>query len=98
AACAGQDAAADLRIVVDAVPGLDHDREHLGGKRGARLGAVKGQDKSVSALVNDGLGAFLRVAHGCPPSSVDATDLNENVTRSSLGFVPLNIADLADHA
>src|SRR6185437_1702851 len=26
------------------------------------------------------------------------TDLNENVTRSSLGFVALNIADLAEHA
>src|ERR1700754_2723413 len=32
------------------------------------------------------------------PSSVDATDLNENVTRSSLGSVALNIADLAEHA
>src|SRR5689334_6379127 len=31
-------------------------------------------------------------------SSVDATDLNENVTRSSLGLVALNIADLAEHA
>ena len=35
---------------------------------------------------------------GSPPSSVDATDLNENVTRSSLGLVALNIADLAEHA
>src|SRR6201988_1224744 len=33
-----------------------------------------------------------------PTSSVDATDLNENVTRSSLGTVALNIADLAEHA
>ncbi|MCV6980366.1 acyl-CoA synthetase [Mycolicibacterium pulveris] len=31
-------------------------------------------------------------------SSVDGTDLNENVTRSSLGSVALNIADLAEHA
>src|SRR6476620_4650732 len=31
-------------------------------------------------------------------SSVYATDLNENVTRSSLGLVALNIADLAEHA
>src|ERR1700761_9387385 len=33
-----------------------------------------------------------------PPPSVDTTDLNENVTRSSLGAVALNIADLAEHA
>src|SRR6476620_735408 len=32
------------------------------------------------------------------PSSVDATDLNENVTRSSLGLVAPNIDDLAEHA
>src|SRR5882757_5695246 len=32
------------------------------------------------------------------PSCVDATDLSENVTRSSLGSVALNIADLAEHA
>ena len=28
----------------------------------------------------------------------EPTDLNENVTRSSLGSVALNIADLAEHA
>src|SRR5882757_8577472 len=32
------------------------------------------------------------------PSCIKATDLNENVTRSSLGSVALNIADLAEHA
>src|SRR5258707_14386682 len=32
------------------------------------------------------------------PSCIRPTDLNENVTRSSLGSVALNIADLAEHA
>src|SRR4029077_17643132 len=32
------------------------------------------------------------------PSCIKSTDLNENVTRSSLGSVALNIADLAEHA
>src|SRR3977135_3365913 len=32
------------------------------------------------------------------PSCLKPTDLNENVTRSSLGSVALNIADLAEHA
>ncbi len=66
AARPGQDAAADLRIVVDAVPRLDHDREHLGGKRVARLRPVERQDQGVSALLNEGIGAFFRdfcVAH-----------------------------------
>src|SRR5262249_42407320 len=94
----GQDAGADLRIVVDAVPGRDHGREHLGGQRVARLRPVQRQDQGVSALLNDGVGAFFGVATEAPPSRVDATDLNENVTRSSLGLVALNIADLAEHA
>src|SRR6185312_16344209 len=102
AAGPGEDAAADLRIVVDAVPGLDHGREHLGGERVARLSTVRRQDQRVSALLNDGVGTSrdtsVRLAHGYPPSSVDAADLNENVTRSSLGSVALNIADLAEHA
>ena len=100
AARAGEDAGADLRIVVDAIPGLDHDREHLGGQRVARLWPVQRQDQGVSALLNEGVGALLRFASltDCSPSSVDATDLSGNVTRSSLGSVALNIADLAEHA
>ena len=99
AARPGQDAGPDLGIVVDAVPGLDHDREHLGGKRVARLRPVQRQDQGVSALLNEGVGALSRgLAHGCPPSCIDATDLSRNVTRSSLGPVALNIADLAEHA
>ena len=43
-------------------------------------------------------GPFSGVAHGYPPSCIDATDLSRNVTRSSLVFVALNIADLAEHA
>src|SRR6185503_19835067 len=74
----------------------------LGGERVAGLGPVQRQDQGVSALLNDGVGTSrgtsVRLAHGYPPSSVDATDLNENVTRSSLGSVALNIADLAEHA
>ena len=73
AAGAGQDAGADLGIVVDAVPGLDHDREHLGGKRVARLGPVQRQDQGVSALLNEGVGAlFWTSLTGGPPSCVDA--------------------------
>src|SRR4029079_5716896 len=98
AACAGEDDRPDLGIVVDAVPGLDHDREHLGGKRVARLGSVERQDQGVSALLNEGVGAFSGLAHSCLPSCIDATDLSRNVTRSSLVFVALNIADLAEHA
>ena len=67
AAGAGQDAGADLRIVVDAVPRLDHDREHLGGKRVARLRPVQRQDQGVSALLNEGVGTFFSafyVTHG----------------------------------
>ena len=54
----------------------------------------------MSALLNEGVGAFRLwcLAHGCPPSCIDATDLSRNVTRSSLGSVALNIADLAEHA
>ncbi len=52
----------------------------------------------MSALLNEGVGAFFGLAHGCLPSWVVATDLSENVTRSNLGFVALNIADLAEHA
>ena len=61
---AGQDAGPDVGIVVNPVPRLDHDREHLGGKRVASLRAVQRQDQSVSALLNEGVGAFLGLAHG----------------------------------
>ena len=61
-------------------------------------GRFKRQDQSVSALLNEGVGAFFGLAHGWSPSWIEATDLNENVTRSSLGSVALNIADLAEHA
>ena len=84
AAGSGEDAAADLRISVDAVPGVDHDREHLARKRVARLGPVHGDDQGVSALLNEAVGLLVGVAHRCPPSSVVATDLSRNVTRSSL--------------
>jgi acyl-CoA synthetase (AMP-forming)/AMP-acid ligase II len=52
----------------------------------------------VSALFNEGVGALFRLSHKVLPSSIVATDLSQNVTRSSLGPVALNIADLAEHA
>ena len=54
----GQDAATNVGIGVDAVPCLDHDREHLGGKCIAGLRAVQRQDQGVSALLNEGVGLF----------------------------------------
>jgi 3-oxocholest-4-en-26-oate---CoA ligase len=52
----------------------------------------------VSALFNEGVGTLFRLSHRYLPSSIVATDLSQNVTRSSLGPVALNIADLAEHA
>ena len=91
AAGARQDAGPDVGIAVHAVPRLDHYREHLGGQRVARLGPVQRQQQSVSALLNDGVGAVVGFTHRCIHLP---TDLNKNVTRSNLGSVALNIADL----
>ena len=52
----------------------------------------------MSALLNEGVGTLFRLSHRYLPSSIVATDLSQNVTRSSLGLVALNIADLAEHA
>jgi acyl-CoA synthetase (AMP-forming)/AMP-acid ligase II len=56
----------------------------------------------VSALLNEGVGpgpdTVVWLAQEDSPFSFDATDLSRNVTRSSLGSVALNIADLAEHA
>ena len=62
AAGAGEDADPDVRIAVDAVPRLHHDREHLAGKRVARLGPVHRHDEDVSALFDQSIG------HRSPPS------------------------------
>src|SRR4029453_17873021 len=43
------------------------------------------------------LSVFSTSLTGRLPSWIKTTDLNENVTRSSLGSVALNIADLAEH-
>ena len=58
AAGAGEDADPDVGIVVDAVPGLDHDREHLAGQRVARLGPVHRHDEDVPALLDQGVSTF----------------------------------------
>ena len=54
----GQDADPDIGIVVDAVPGFDHDREHFAGEGVAGFWTIHRHDEGVSALFDEG------VAHG----------------------------------
>lgn len=52
AAGPGEDAGADLGIPVDTVPGLHHDREHVGGQRITRRRTVHRHDQGVATLVD----------------------------------------------
>ena len=62
AARAGQDGHPDLRIVVDAVPRLGHDRHHLAGEGVARLGPVHGDDQDRTALLDEAVRSGCRNA------------------------------------
>ena len=79
----------DVRVVVDPVPGLAHDREHLPGQRVARLGPVHGDDEHVVALLDERVRLLAAsAARSCAflsASGPDASPKQEHVLVSAHG-------------
>ncbi|SHP22693.1 Uncharacterised protein [Mycobacteroides abscessus subsp. abscessus] len=59
----GQDADPDLRIVVDAVPGLRHDLQHFPGQGVACVRTIHRHDEDVIAEFHQGVRGVL-LGHG----------------------------------
>lgn len=56
AARTGEDGDTDLGVVVDLIPGVDHDRHHLAGDGVLTLGgAIHGHDENVATLLHEAM-------------------------------------------
>ncbi|CKS41822.1 Uncharacterised protein [Mycobacterium tuberculosis] len=60
----GEDAATDVGIVVDAIPGLHHDSHHFGAQRVAGGRPVHGHDQGVAAPLHQRVGSGFHGCHG----------------------------------